>query len=264
MSVEVLVIGIGTGNPDHLTQEAIGALNRVDVFLVADKGPDKGDLVELRDEICRTFIGSDGYRFVEVVGPPRGADRDRDAAAYRAGVDSWHRRRAERYAEVIRSELGDQGVVGFLVWGDPAFYDSTIRIVDLIRRSGTELELTVIPGISSVQLLAARHKIVLNRVGHPVHLTTGRRLLAEYDPALGDVLVMLDGDLACAGLAADQPDLEIFWGAQLGLPDEALLSGRLPEVLDDIRTTRSTIRARRGWVMDTYLLRRPDEAAPPT
>jgi precorrin-6A synthase len=253
--IEVLVIGIGTGNPDHLTQEAIRALNRVDLFLVADKGAHADDLVALRNEICRTFITEHEYRVVAVADPPRGSDRDRDAGAYRAGVDSWHQRRAQRYTEVIEAELGTSGVVGFLVWGDPAFYDSTLRIVELMQSSGSPIELTVIPGISSVQLLAARHRIALNRVGQPVHLTTGRRLLTEYDPALGDVLVMLDGDLACAGLAADHPDLLIYWGAQLGLPDEALVTGTLADAIDEIRTTRSALRASRGWVMDTYLLR---------
>ena len=48
---------------------------------------------------------------------------------YRAGVAAWHEARAQRYAEIIRAEVGDGGTIGFLVWGDPAFYDSTIRIV---------------------------------------------------------------------------------------------------------------------------------------
>ena len=108
---------------------------------------------------------------------------------------------------------------------------------------------------SSVTLLAARHRIALNRVGQPVHITTGRRLVEEYDPRLGDVVVMLDGDLACAGLVEAHPDLEIFWGAQLGLPDEALVRGRLTDVLPEIRARRDAVRAARGWVMDTYLLR---------
>jgi precorrin-6A synthase len=51
------------------------------------------------------------------------------------------------------------------------------------------------------------------------------------------------------------PDLTIYWGAQLGLPDEALVAGRLDTVLEEIRATRRAIRERRGWVMDTYLLR---------
>ncbi|HYP45022.1 MAG TPA: precorrin-6A synthase (deacetylating) [Propionibacteriaceae bacterium] len=254
MTLQVLVIGIGTG-PDHLTGAAIAALNRVDVFLVADKGPGTDDLVSLRDEICRRFISSPGYRFVEVADPPRGPDRERDASTYLQEVGSWHRRRAARYAEIVRAELTDGGTVGFLVWGDPALYDSTIRVVELMAETGLDLELTVLPGISSVQLLAARHRIVLNRVGQPIHLTTGRRLVAEYSPDLGDVVVMLDGDLACRGLVETHPGLAIYWGAQLGLPDEAVVSGPLAEVIQEIADMRQAIRDRRGWVMDTYLLR---------
>ena len=262
MSVEVLVIGIGSGDPAHLTGEAVAAMRRVDVFLVADKGEVKHDLVALRTELCRAVLGSDGYRVAEVTDPDRGADADRDAAAYTAGVRDWHTARAERYAEVIRTAVGPGGVVGFLVWGDPAFYDSTLRIVAAVAERGVELTTTVIPGISSVQLLAARHRLVLNGVGRSIHLTTGRRLLAEYRPDLGDVVVMLDGALSCARLLEDHPDLEIFWGAQLGLPDEALVAGPLAEVLDEIRHVRARLRADRGWVMDTYLLRPGRRSAP--
>ena len=257
MTIQALVIGIGSGNPDHLTREAVAALNRVNVFLVADKGAAKHDLVELREELCRTVITHDHYRFVEVPDPERGPDRERDAADYRAGVAAWHDARAQRYAEIISAEVGDGGTIGFLVWGDPAFYDSTIRIVGSIADLGVDLDLTVISGISSIQLLAARHKIILNSVGQPIHVTTGRRLLDEYTPALGDVVVMLDGELACGGLVARFGDLMIFWGAQLGLPDEALVSGRLSEVIDEIIAKRAAVREARGWVMDTYLLRPP-------
>jgi precorrin-6A synthase len=257
VTIEALVIGIGSGSPDHLTQEAVAALNRVDVFLVADKGIAKHHLVKLREELCRTLISHDHYRFVEVPDPERGADRERDAADYKAGVAAWRDARARRYAEVISAEAADGGTIGFLVWGDPAFYDSTIRIVESITDFGVDLELTVIPGISSIQLLAARHKIILNRIGQPIHVTTGRRLLAEYSPALGDVVVMLDGDLACGGLVEQFGEHMIYWGAQLGLEDEALVSGKLSEVIDEIRTRRAAVRDARGWVMDTYLLRPP-------
>ena len=255
MTLQALVIGIGSGDPDHLTREAVAALNRVDVFLVADKGAAKQDLVKLREDLCRTLITHDHYRFVEVPDPERGSDRERDATEYQAGVAVWHEARARRYAEIIAAEVGDGGTIGFLVWGDPAFYDSTIRIAESIRELGVDLEISVIPGISSIQLLAARHKIVLNRVGQPIHLTTGRRLLDEYSPTLGDVVVMLDGELACSGLVEQFNDLMIYWGAQLGLDDEVLVSGRLSEVISEIRAKRAAVRESRGWVMDTYLLR---------
>ena len=255
MTIQALVIGIGSGNPDHLTREAVAALNQVDVFLVADKGAAKHDLVELRKEICRAVITHDDYRFVEVPDPERGADRERNSAEYQTGVAAWHEARARRYAEIIATEVDDGGTIGLLVWGDPAIYDSTIRIVDLIKNHAVDLDLAVIPGISSIQLLAARHKIILNRVGKPIHITTGRRLLDEYSPALGDVVVMLDGDLACSELLDQFGDLTIYWAAQLGLPDESLIAGQLSEVIKEIRAKRATIRELRGWVMDTYLLR---------
>lgn len=255
MTIQALVIGIGSGNPDHLTREAVAALNQVDVFLVADKGAAKHDLVELRKEICRAVITHDDYRFVEVPDPERGADRERNSAEYQTGVAAWHEARARRYAEIIATEVDDGGTIGLLVWGDPAIYDSTIRIVDLIKNHAVDLDLAVIPGISSIQLLAARHKIILNRVGKPIHITTGRRLLDEYSPALGDVVVMLDGDLACSELLDQFGDLTIYWAAQLGLPDESLIAGQLSDVIKEIRAKRATIRELRGWVMDTYLLR---------
>ena len=255
MTIQALVIGIGSGSPDHLTREGVAALNRVDVFLVADKGAAKHDLVKLREDLCRTMITHDHYRFVEVPDPDRGSDRERDAAEYQSGVEVWHDARARRYAEIIGAEIEDGGTVGFLVWGDPAIYDSTIRVVQSITTLGVDLELTVIPGISSIQLLAARHKIVLNRVGRPIHVTTGRRLLDEYSPALGDVVVMLDGDLACGGLVERFGDLMIYWGAQLGLPDEVVVSGHLSQVIGEIQARRAAVRDARGWVLDTYLLR---------
>jgi len=255
VTIQALVIGIGSGNPDHLTREAVAALNQVDMFLMADKGAAKHDLISLRAELCRTLITHDHYRFVEVPDAERGPDRERDATDYQAGVAAWHDARAQRYAEIINAEVGDGETIGFLVWGDPAFYDSTIRIVKSITDLGVDLDLTVIPGISSIQLLAARHKIILNRIGHPVHVTTGRRLLDEYSPTLGDVVVMLDGELACSGLVERFGDLSIYWGAQLGLPDEVLISGRLSEVIQEIRAKRAAVREARGWVMDTYLLR---------
>jgi precorrin-6A synthase len=253
--ITVLVVGIGSGSPAHLTADAVAALNRVDVFLVADKRAETDDLARMRTDLCRAVITGDDYRVIPVPDPVR----RRGASGYREGVADWHARRATAYADVVRRELPEGGVLGFLVWGDPAFYDSTLRVVAQLRDAGIDLQLEVHPGISSIQLLAARHQMILNTVGGAIHVTTGRRLLAEFSPGLGTVVVMLDGDLTCAGLVADHPELEITWGAQLGLPDEALVRGRLADVIDEIATVRAAIRARRGWVMDVYALRGPAE-----
>ncbi|MBU1305612.1 MAG: precorrin-6A synthase (deacetylating), partial [Alphaproteobacteria bacterium] len=129
-------------------------------------------------------------------------------------------------------------------------YDSTIRIVDRLRET-TALAVEIIPGITSIQALTAAHGIALNRIGEPVHITTGRRL-GSVD---ADTVVMLDGQTA---FTTADPNLIIFWGAYLGTPDEITITGRLGDVRDQIVETRKTARAHHGWIMDTYLLRRPD------
>lgn len=42
----------------------------------------------------------------------------------------------------------------------------------------------------------------------------------------------------------------------MGTPDEILVSGKLAEVAGRIEELRTEARARKGWIMDTYLLRR--------
>lgn len=248
----VHVIGIGTGSPEHITAQASTALNEVNVFLVADKGGVTDELVAIRRAICDRFIEGDDYRVLTVPDPQRGPDARRDGAQYLAGVDAWHTARAARYAEVIAG-LRPHDVVGFLVWGDPAFYDSTLRILETVGQR-IPLQIKVTPGLTAFQVLAAEHGIVLNGIGSPVHITTGRRLIEEWRPGLGTVVVMLDGALACAGLVDREPDLTLHWGAYLGMPQQALLSGRLADVIDEVRDTRARLRAEHGWLMDIYSL----------
>ncbi|MFC5815188.1 hypothetical protein [Nonomuraea harbinensis] len=78
-----------------------------------------------------------------------------------------------------------------------------------------------------------------------------RRLAAE-GPTANDTVVMLDAHCSFTGL----DDFTVYWGAYLGTPDEILVSGPVTEVGDRIRELRAEARARKGWIMDTYLLRR--------
>jgi precorrin-6A synthase len=246
----VLVIGIGAGDPEHVTVQAIGALNAAEVFFVMDKGAAKDELVRLRREICERYIEHDSYRIVEIRDP----ERDRTAAGYAAAVAAWRSARAVVWERLIAAELGDDGCGAFLVWGDPALYDSTIAVLDEVAARGrVAFEVEVVPGISSVQALAAAHRVPLNRVGEPFAITTGRRL-REQQPAT-DAVVMLDAGGAFD--AVEDRDTEIYWGAYVGTEDELLVAGRLGDVAGEIARVRAEARERHGWIMDVYLLRRP-------
>lgn len=237
----ILIVGIGTGNPEHLTVQAINALNRADVLFIPDKGADKIDLAELRRDIIDRYVTNPASRVVEYAVPRRNAGNP----DYIAGVDDWHAALAERFAALLDG-VPEDGACAFLVWGDPGLYDSTIRIIERLR---DRFAVEVIPGITAIQALTAAHGIALNRIGESVHISPGRRLGAVSE----DTVVMLDGQTAF--LNAD-PDLDIFWGAYLGTPHEITIAGRLGGVRDEIVAIRQAARQQHGWIMDTYLLRK--------
>jgi precorrin-6A synthase len=247
-----LVIGIGAGNPDYITMQAVKALNLVDVFFLMDKGQDKDSLIDLRREICERYITGHDYRFVEAHSP----ERERGEVDYTTSVEDLNLAKQLTFERLINEEMTDEQCAGFLVWGDPALYDSTIRILQAILATGRcVFEFEVIPGITSVQALAARHKVPLNRIGRSIEITTGRRLAAGQVSEADSVVVMLDAQDAYRQVA--DPDTEIYWGAYLGTSDEILISGKLQEVADQIERVRKAARLANGWIMDTYLLRKP-------
>lgn len=241
------VIGIGAGDPDYVTAQAVSALNDTQVFFAMDKGQSKDELVALRRLICERFIREPGYRFVELPDPKRAEEGE-----YRQIVADWHAERARIWAHAIETELGPDGTGAFLAWGDPSLYDSTLRILEKVAEH-VDFQYDVIPGVTAIQALTARHRIPLNDVGEPVLITTGRRLREQG--LSGSAVVMLDADCSFRTCA---PQTRIWWGAYLGTPDELLIAGTVGEVGDEIATVRAEARTRHGWIMDTYLLRSAD------
>lgn len=243
------LVGIGLGHPDHLTLEAVHTLQSASVALVTVKRT--GDpLAALRRELLA--VHAPDLEVVEVVDP----ERDRSAAStsttsgYEGVVGDWHGARAAAWERALLEHPDGDAVV--LVWGDPAFYDSTIRVVD---RLGVPYD--VLPGVSALSLLAARHRVVLHEVGRPVLVTTGRRLADEVAAGHDNLVVMLDGRLQATLLDGDW---DIWWAANLGSPHEELVAGRLKDVEPEIRGARARAKAADGWVMDTYLLRRNSQS----
>jgi precorrin-6A synthase len=245
----VRIVGIGCGHPDQLTVEAVDALRSADFAVVARKRADDPLLAARQAIVARH---APDLEVVEVDDP----ERDRSVAAtettadYESVVADWHDARAARYEAVLAERSGE---AAFLVWGDPAFYDSTIRIVEkILDRGNVSFSWDVVPGISALQLLAARHRIVLHEVGQPILVTTGRRLREAIDAGAENILVMLSASVDLTGL----DDWHVWWGANLGTDSEYLVTGRAEEASAGISAARERVKAESGWVMDAYLLRR--------
>lgn len=245
--MELLLIGIGTGNPEHLTLQAMRAMNRADLLLIPRKGADKSDLADLRRAICDQVLTNQATRIAEFDMPIR----DPENPSYLARVENWHQAIASEWARAIDSCPRAQ-TVALLVWGDPALYDSTLRIAARLDR---DMRVTVIPGLMSPQVLTAAHGIPLNDLGAAFLVTTGRRLRDEGWPAGVDTLVvMLDGQ--CSFAALDPAGVTIWWGAYVGMPHQMLDHGALADAGPRIQSARAKARAQHGWIMDIYVLRR--------
>ena len=251
----IRIIGVGPGDPDLVTLEAVAAMRSVDFFVVTDKSgtvkkgmPDP--LVHARERLLDRHLERPAV-VVKVDDAPRerreeftGTDEE-----YRAAVASWHEARVAKYVDALAEHDGD---AGFLVWGDPAFYDSTIRVIDAVAEH-LDVEVDVVPGISSIQLLAARHRLVLHGVGAPLHVTTARGVMEAVASGQENLVVMLNRVIDLPGLE----DWSIWWGGNLGTPHEELVAGRVGDVVPEIEAARERLRSAAGWVMDIYLLRKP-------
>ena len=238
----LLLIGMGPGGPEYLTLQAIDAIKRVDVFFMLEKeGRGKDELLEMRRAILNRCLGDKDYRVVTATSPPRRrADED-----YKDVVQVWHDEKRALFERLIAEELGEGQCGALLLWGDPSIYDQTVSLAAaLAERSAGALALEIVPGISSVQVLAARHKIPLNRVGESILVTTGRHV-ETCDPAeIGNAVVMLDANASFQRFRGQ--DMDVYWGAYLGCADEVLVSGPLDEVVESLLQTRTDSQGGKG------------------
>ena len=240
---DLTLIGIGTGNPDHVTFQGAKAIRNADLILIPRKGENKADLAGLREKII-VQVTDTPTKIAYFDIPKRRADD-----GYLRGVDEWHDAIALRWQQAI-SAHPDAKQVALLIWGDPSLYDSSLRIAS---RLTPQPATRVIPGITALQALTAAHAIPINDLGAPYVVTTGRRVRDEGWPEnASKVAVMLDGE--CSFQHLEMTDYDIWWGAYVGMKEEILIKGQLTEVADQIVAAREQARADHGWIMDIYLL----------
>ena len=251
MTIELFLVGIGTGNPAHITIQAIQQLKAADILIIPRKGNSKSDLADLRHQICNELLAEDSPPLFEFDIPVRDNDK-----LYLTAVEAWHDAVAEIWSDCIKTATQtlarEINSVGLLIWGDPSLYDSSLRIAKRLKPTAN---VTVTPGITAVQALTAAHKIPVNEIGKPFTITTGRQLVDfGFPDGVDTAIIMLDGNCAFTSLKLDL--YHIWWGAYLGMEHEILIEGELARVSDLIVETRKNARKMRGWIMDSYMLQR--------
>ncbi|PKN43205.1 MAG: precorrin-2 C(20)-methyltransferase [Deltaproteobacteria bacterium HGW-Deltaproteobacteria-18] len=167
MSGHLYGIGVGPGDPELLTIKAAGILGRVDVILAASSTKNDDSLAL---DIARPHLKADA-RVIRL-----GFPMSRDTGTLQS---AW-----EENARLVLNELAKGHDAAFLTLGDPLLYSTFAYLLRTLRSLAPEQAVTVIPGITSFQAVAAATETVLAESAQNLLILPGIRDAADLRRSL--------------------------------------------------------------------------------
>ena len=149
-------IGVGPGDPDLLTLQAIKRLEKVDIILAA-ASPRNEQSIAL--SIARPHLRED----VETLRLNFPMTRDREILK-----EAW-----DNNARLTLEMLNSGKNAAFLTLGDPFVYSTFGYLMRTLKCLDPELSIQVTPGITSFQEAAARTGTMLCEGGQSLHILPG-------------------------------------------------------------------------------------------
>ncbi len=176
MTGTLYVIGVGPGDPEHLTLKAVRILKAVKCICVP-KGREEGSSMALN--IVKKVVDLDGKEIIEAHFPMRKTK----ASAHAGELDTkWN-----ETVETVMGILGRGTDMAFITIGDPTIYSTFFYLYDRLLELNPSLPVEIVPGISSITASAARAKISLGLADEKIAV-----LPATYVHNIGVVLEYFD------------------------------------------------------------------------
>jgi precorrin-2/cobalt-factor-2 C20-methyltransferase len=210
--MRLIGVGVGPGDPDQVTVQAVRVLTEADVVVVpvADTGE-----VGRAERTVRAHLDREVVRLVFQLG----ADAMRGPSWDAAGA---------AVAELLRGNP----TVAFATIGDPNIYSTFSYLAQTVAGLLPGVEIATVPGITAMQYLAARSGTSLVEGVEPLTLmplTAGLDRLREALQAGGTVVAYKGGRMLPDVLRVldetGRLDGAVF-GAALGLPEEDVRPAR--------------------------------------
>jgi precorrin-2/cobalt-factor-2 C20-methyltransferase len=168
MTGKLNVIGVGPGDPELLTLKAVRIIRESQVICVP-KGREEGSSLAL--SIVQKIINLNDKEIIEAYFPmrktksgearKRGSAEDKNASASELDFANDLDAKWNQTAEIILSKLNEGQNVAFLTLGDPSFYSTFYYLYNKLVALQPDLNIEIIPGVSSINASAARAKISL-------------------------------------------------------------------------------------------------------
>lgn len=209
-------VGVGPGDPGLITVKAVDALRAADVILVPS--------TEARtDEAGRA-------EQIVLAAVPSAADKVRRipfSMAQRRGVDDRRRESWQASADAaVEAFTGGARLVAFATVGDPSVYSTFSYLASVVLAVMPDLRVSVIPGITAMQALAAASRTPLVEGRESLTLVPATAGLAAVEAALdhSDTVVAYKGGRQLAALQSlvEQRGRTGILGVEVGLPAQQL------------------------------------------
>lgn len=217
MTLRLVGVGVGPGDPELVTVKAVRALERADVVVVPVM-----DLAEQgrAERTVHAHVTHDRVRRLLFALDDRG------------GVTDVRRQAWERAADAVAAMTG---TVAFATIGDPNVYSTFTYLADAVRERVPDVEVSTVPGITAMQDLAARSGTVLCQGTESLALLPLTAGVEAFEEALThfDTVVAYKGGRHLPAVLDvlrrhDRADDAVL-GAALGLDDERITAAAAVE-----------------------------------
>jgi precorrin-2/cobalt-factor-2 C20-methyltransferase len=196
MTGKLYVIGVGPGDPELLTLKAVRILKEVTCICVP-KGREEGSSLAL--SIVERALNLDGKEIIEAHFPMRKTrgqkTEDRKQRTESLASDFWHLSsdnceldtKWQETIETVYSRLNKGIDTAFITIGDPTIYSTFFYLYDKLLELNPELDIEIIPGVSSINTAAARANLSLSLADEKIAI-----LPATYTDTIKETLERFD------------------------------------------------------------------------
>jgi precorrin-2/cobalt-factor-2 C20-methyltransferase len=144
MTMKLSCVGCGPGDPDLLTIKAVGLIKNAEVVFAPTSKEGKPSIAL---SIVKKYINSSA-KMVNLIFPML---KEKEV------LKNYWKENAEKIANEVR--VGRRVI--YLTVGDPSIYSTWIYIYKELRRNHKDIEIDIVPGITSIFAFAAEAKIAL-------------------------------------------------------------------------------------------------------
>jgi precorrin-2/cobalt-factor-2 C20-methyltransferase len=138
-------IGVGPGDPELITLRAHRLLSEVPVIFVPQKDSQSGSYAE---SIIASLVENSPERVIRLIFPMLKDERRLASSRQKAAGVIWQ-----------HLKKGDD--CALVNVGDPLLYGTFIHVLEELRKNHPEVEVEVVPGVSSINAAAARAVVPL-------------------------------------------------------------------------------------------------------